>query len=108
MSIRIPFMNTSIENLPQTLLMATCLGTPPILVTESSDSSENDLLPHSRNWSNKPYNRMEVWGKAIEMLKGLHKLHRSDRGCHRHQRDQLAPNAKEEERPTEQNSETCC
>ncbi|ERN12927.1 hypothetical protein AMTRI_Chr07g78460 [Amborella trichopoda] len=52
------------------LVLASSLGIPPILVTESS-SKEEYLSPRSRNWSQKPYRRMEVMEKKDKMLKSM-------------------------------------
>ncbi|ERN03023.1 hypothetical protein AMTR_s00205p00023380 [Amborella trichopoda] len=68
--MKIPFKATIPQHLPRGLVLASSHCLPPILVTESS-SKEEDLSPRSRNWSQKPYRRMEAMEKTDKMLKSM-------------------------------------
>ncbi|KAL4192666.1 hypothetical protein AMTRI_Chr06g195390 [Amborella trichopoda] len=50
LSMKLPSQAVTLEHLPRGLVLTSCLGIPPILMTESS-SEEEDLSPRSRNWS---------------------------------------------------------
>ncbi|ERN13548.1 hypothetical protein AMTR_s00041p00234090 [Amborella trichopoda] len=56
------------EHLHRGLVLASSPSIPLVLVTESSSKEK---VPRSRNWSQKPYRKMEVKGKKDNMLNAM-------------------------------------